>query len=83
MDFKGKQDRDESSTSPGHLSIQELEVNAILPTSGSDSLEVGTVALTHIVRKVLEKFFEASLERNKESVHGRYEDYRKKRDCIL
>ncbi|KAH1107147.1 hypothetical protein J1N35_010915 [Gossypium stocksii] len=49
----------------------------------SDNLEVGTEALTRVVREVLEKVFEASLERTREMVQGRYADYEMKRDRSL
>ncbi|KAH1130230.1 hypothetical protein J1N35_001608 [Gossypium stocksii] len=60
--------------------VQELEVKAILPASGSDNPEVSTEVLTRVVREVLEKVFEASLERNRKLVQGRCVDCRKKRD---
>ncbi|KAK5825293.1 hypothetical protein PVK06_020108 [Gossypium arboreum] len=68
MDSEGKQVRDESSASPGRVSVQELEVSAVSPTLGSDSPELGTEALTRIVREVLEKVFKARLERTEEMI---------------
>ncbi|KAH1083960.1 hypothetical protein J1N35_023721 [Gossypium stocksii] len=59
--------------------VQELEVNRSLPTSGSDNLELGIEVLTRVVRKVSEKVFEVSLERNRELIQGRCEDCVKKR----
>ncbi|KAH1122056.1 hypothetical protein J1N35_005216, partial [Gossypium stocksii] len=59
------------------------KANAILLVAGSNNLKVGTEALTRVVREVLEKVFEASLERIREMVHGRCVDCQKKRDCSL
>ncbi|KAH1106620.1 hypothetical protein J1N35_010388 [Gossypium stocksii] len=76
----GKQDFEELSTSLKREIVQELEVDAILPTSGSNNPELGTDVLTQAVRKVLEKVLEASLERNRELIEGRCKDCGKKRD---
>ncbi|KAH1121357.1 hypothetical protein J1N35_004517 [Gossypium stocksii] len=73
MNSGDKQDREgqfgetleESLASSGRVSVQESEINAILPAASSDDPEVGTEALTQIVREVLEKVFEASLERTR------------------
>ncbi|KAH1097931.1 hypothetical protein J1N35_014852 [Gossypium stocksii] len=65
MNSKGKQGHEESSPSPGHVYVQESEDNTILPTSGSDNLELGTEALTLVVRKVLEKVFDARIRRTR------------------
>ncbi|KAH1046900.1 hypothetical protein J1N35_037684 [Gossypium stocksii] len=62
------------------VSIQESKVNTVSPATGNDNTKVGTEALARIVREVLEKVFEASLERNRELVQSRCVDYRKKRD---
>ncbi|KAK5838966.1 hypothetical protein PVK06_007716 [Gossypium arboreum] len=87
MDFGFKQDREgqsgetveKSLASLGGVSIQESEVNAIQSAMGSDNPEVGTEALTRVVREVLEKVFKASLEKTREMVQGRCMDYGKKR----
>ncbi|KAK5819128.1 hypothetical protein PVK06_024089 [Gossypium arboreum] len=57
----GKQDRKESTISPGCVSTQESEVSVILPTLGRENLELGTEALTWVVREVLDKVFEARI----------------------
>ncbi|KAH1091547.1 hypothetical protein J1N35_018804 [Gossypium stocksii] len=66
MDSESKRDRDESFASLRRVSVQELEDNTILPTSNSDNLELSTEALTQVVKEVLEKVFEAGLERTSE-----------------
>ncbi|KAH1108406.1 hypothetical protein J1N35_012174 [Gossypium stocksii] len=53
--------RKKLSASLGRVSVQESKDNAILPTSGSNNLELGTEALTYVVREVLEKVFEARI----------------------
>ncbi|KAK5770460.1 hypothetical protein PVK06_046610 [Gossypium arboreum] len=78
MDSDGKHDREgqsvesleESFASSRYELVQELEVNAVLPALGSNNPVVGTKVLTRVVREVLEKVFEASLERNRELVQG-------------
>ncbi|KAH1040288.1 hypothetical protein J1N35_042031 [Gossypium stocksii] len=59
---------------------QELEVNMSPPTLGCNKPELGTEALTQIVREVLEKVFEAKIRKMSETLQGRYEDCGKKRD---
>ncbi|KAH1091418.1 hypothetical protein J1N35_018675, partial [Gossypium stocksii] len=81
MDSEGKQDRDELSIFSRCVFEQVENASIISPTLGSDNLEFGTKTLTRVVREVLEKVFEASLERNKKLVQGRYTDCRKKSDC--
>ncbi|KAK5846137.1 hypothetical protein PVK06_002408 [Gossypium arboreum] len=88
MDSGEKQDHEgqssetleELSASLEHVSVQESKVNAVPPASGSDDPKVGTEALTQVVREVLEKVFEASLERTRKMVQGRCVDCGKKRD---
>ncbi|KAH1040067.1 hypothetical protein J1N35_041810 [Gossypium stocksii] len=80
MDFKVEHECKGSSASLERKTIQELEINTSSLTLGSDNPELGTEALTQVVREVLEKVFEANLERNRESVQGRCEDCKKKRD---
>ncbi|KAH1108372.1 hypothetical protein J1N35_012140 [Gossypium stocksii] len=53
---------EELFASPGRKFVQELKLNAVLSASGSDNPEVGTEALTCVVREVLEKVFEARLK---------------------
>ncbi|KAH1048239.1 hypothetical protein J1N35_039023 [Gossypium stocksii] len=79
MDFEGKQDHAESSASPGHVSVQESKVNTIKPTSGSDNPELGTEALTRIVKKVLEEMFEVRIRGISETLQARCVDYGKKK----
>ncbi|KAH1107689.1 hypothetical protein J1N35_011457, partial [Gossypium stocksii] len=54
-----------------------------LPTPGGDNPVVGTEALTRVVRDVLEKVFEARLERNRELDQARSMVCGKKRDRSL
>ncbi|KAH1064704.1 hypothetical protein J1N35_029691 [Gossypium stocksii] len=70
MDSDGKHNRQKLSAFPGRVSVQESEDNVILPTSSSDSPELGTEVLTRILREVLEKVFEARI--SGESVSGAY-----------
>ncbi|KAH1030312.1 hypothetical protein J1N35_046125 [Gossypium stocksii] len=63
MNFEGERDRKESSASSERVTVQELEVNASLPTLGSDNPELGTEALTWVVREVLEVVFEERIKR--------------------
>ncbi|KAH1082983.1 hypothetical protein J1N35_022744 [Gossypium stocksii] len=89
MDSDCKQDRESQSSeileksfaSPGVMFVQESEVNAVLPALGSDNSEVGTYASTQVMREVLKKVFDTSLERNRELVQGRCVDCGKKKDC--
>ncbi|KAH1056783.1 hypothetical protein J1N35_034848 [Gossypium stocksii] len=79
IDSDGNHDREGQSgetleeffASLEHKFVQESKVNSISLASGSDNLEVGTEALTRVVREVLEKVFKASLERNKEYSRNR------------
>ncbi|KAH1113572.1 hypothetical protein J1N35_006950 [Gossypium stocksii] len=80
MDSEGKQNHKESSASLKRETVQELEINASLPTLGSDNPELGTEALTRVVREMLEKVFETSLERNGDSVQGGCENCKKRRN---
>ncbi|KAH1098412.1 hypothetical protein J1N35_015333 [Gossypium stocksii] len=61
MNSKGKRDCKESFASPGDVFILELDVNASLLTMGSDNLELGTEALTRVVREVLEDVLEVRI----------------------
>ncbi|KAK5842389.1 hypothetical protein PVK06_004739 [Gossypium arboreum] len=58
MDSEGKQGRKESAISPEHEMVQETIVKESLPTSSNNSSELGTKALTRLVREVLEEVFE-------------------------
>ncbi|KAK5844958.1 hypothetical protein PVK06_001105 [Gossypium arboreum] len=58
MNFEGEQDREESFALPEHVTIQELEDNGSLPTLGSDNPELGTEALTQLVKEVLKAILE-------------------------
>ncbi|KAK5819424.1 hypothetical protein PVK06_024424 [Gossypium arboreum] len=80
MDSECKRDRDWLSAFPRRVSVQESEVNTISPTSSSDNSELGTEALTQVVREVLEKVFEARLERTREMLQAGCVDCGKKRD---
>ncbi|KAH1121390.1 hypothetical protein J1N35_004550, partial [Gossypium stocksii] len=62
MDSEGNQDCDESFTPLEGETVQEPVVNAILPASSNDNPEVGTEALSRIVREVLEGVFEARMK---------------------
>ncbi|XP_052491106.1 uncharacterized protein LOC105791268 isoform X3 [Gossypium raimondii] len=83
-----KRDREDQSgktlkksfTSLRRVPIQESEVNAIWPTSGSENLDLGTEALTRIVREVLEEVLKARLDRHRELVKNKCVDCEKKRD---
>ncbi|KAK5771902.1 hypothetical protein PVK06_048158 [Gossypium arboreum] len=66
--------------SSGRVSVQELEVNAISPSTGSDNPELDTEALTRVVREVLEKVFEARIRGPSEMLQVRCVDCGKKRD---
>ncbi|KAH1130606.1 hypothetical protein J1N35_001984 [Gossypium stocksii] len=57
MDSEVKQVSRESFASLRYVSVQELEGNTILLSSSSDNPELGTEALTRMVREVLEKVF--------------------------
>ncbi|KAH1114358.1 hypothetical protein J1N35_007736 [Gossypium stocksii] len=71
MESKGKQDCKESSVTPERETIQEPEVNVILPTSGSDNPELSTEALTRLVREVLEGVFKARIRDTSETLQAR------------
>ncbi|KAH1091439.1 hypothetical protein J1N35_018698 [Gossypium stocksii] len=62
MNFEGERDHKESSASSERVTVQELEVNASLPTLGSDNPDLGTEALTWVVREVLEVVFEERIK---------------------
>ncbi|KAH1046363.1 hypothetical protein J1N35_037147 [Gossypium stocksii] len=72
---------EKSLTSARCVSVQVMEVNAILPTSSSDNSELGTEALTRVVREVLEKVFEPRLERANEMFQARCVDCGNKKYC--
>ncbi|KAH1072287.1 hypothetical protein J1N35_024615 [Gossypium stocksii] len=57
------------------------EVAVVSLATGNDNPEVGTETLTQMVREVLQKVFDTSLERIREVVHGRCEECGKKRHC--
>ncbi|KAH1121388.1 hypothetical protein J1N35_004548 [Gossypium stocksii] len=59
----------------------ESKVNVVHSTTGSNNPEVGTEALSRVVREVLEKVFKASLERIREIVQNTCVECGKKRDC--
>ncbi|KAH1082933.1 hypothetical protein J1N35_022694 [Gossypium stocksii] len=59
MDSESKQGHKELPVSSDHEVVQETEVKVSPPTSGGDNLELGTEALTQLVREVLEEVFEA------------------------
>ncbi|KAH1114781.1 hypothetical protein J1N35_008159 [Gossypium stocksii] len=80
MDSKGKQDYKESAVSLKHVTIQELEVDASLPTLGNDNLELGTKAQTLVVREVSEEVFEARIRETSETLQARCMDCEKKKD---
>ncbi|KAK5845004.1 hypothetical protein PVK06_001155 [Gossypium arboreum] len=61
MDSEDKRDRDESSTSPECVIVQDLKVNVSPPNLGSDNPELGTKALTQAVTEVLEGVFGARI----------------------
>ncbi|KAH1082942.1 hypothetical protein J1N35_022703 [Gossypium stocksii] len=75
MDSKGKQDREELPTSLELVTVQESEVSVSLPTSGSNNLELGTKALTQIVREVLKEVFEARIQGISETLQIRCVDF--------
>ncbi|KAH1082847.1 hypothetical protein J1N35_022608 [Gossypium stocksii] len=60
--------------------VQETEVKVSPPTSGGDNLELGTKALTYLVREVLEELFEARVKEMGEMLRSRSSDCKKKRD---
>ncbi|KAK5770875.1 hypothetical protein PVK06_047032 [Gossypium arboreum] len=88
IDSESKEEREdqsgetleESLISTRRVIVQESEVNAILPTSSNDNLELGTEELTRVVSEMLEKVFEARLEKSREMLQGRYVDCGKKED---
>ncbi|KAK5825279.1 hypothetical protein PVK06_020093 [Gossypium arboreum] len=80
MTSEGEHDREESSSPLEREIVQELGANVSPPTLDSDNPELGTEALTRVVREVLEKAFKAGLEQNKELVQGGCEDCEKKKD---
>ncbi|KAH1038518.1 hypothetical protein J1N35_040261, partial [Gossypium stocksii] len=61
MDFEGKQHREEMSATPERVTVQE-------PTSGSNNSEIGTEALTRIMRELLEGVFEARMREISETL---------------
>ncbi|KAK5835799.1 hypothetical protein PVK06_011507 [Gossypium arboreum] len=80
MDSEGKQGREESPVSPEHEMVQEIVVKESLPTSGNNNPELGTEALTRMVREVLEEVFEARVKAYSETVQARCLKYSWKRD---
>ncbi|KAH1056854.1 hypothetical protein J1N35_034919, partial [Gossypium stocksii] len=80
MDSEGKQGHDELPVSPEHKIVQETEVKVSPPTSGSDNPELGTEALTRLVREMLEEVFEAKVKVNSETLQARCLECNKKRD---
>ncbi|KAH1031762.1 hypothetical protein J1N35_043936 [Gossypium stocksii] len=76
------QGRKELPTSPKHESIQEVVVKVSPSTSGSDNPELGTEALTRLVREVLEEVFEARIKVNGETRQARCLECSKKRDRV-
>ncbi|KAH1090559.1 hypothetical protein J1N35_017816 [Gossypium stocksii] len=60
------------------MDLKESKANGILPTLGRDNLELGTKALTRVVREVLEQAFKARLERLGGLVQSRCVDCGKK-----
>ncbi|KAH1030925.1 hypothetical protein J1N35_043099 [Gossypium stocksii] len=58
--------------------MAELEDNAISLTSGSDNPELGTEALTRVVREVLEIVFEARIRGTSETLQTMCVDCAKK-----
>ncbi|KAK5794419.1 hypothetical protein PVK06_035644 [Gossypium arboreum] len=82
MDYEGKQGREELLVSPEHEIVQEKEVKVGLPTLGSDNPELGTEALTQLVREVLEEVFEARVKANGETLQARCLDCNKKRVAV-
>ncbi|KAK5770993.1 hypothetical protein PVK06_047160 [Gossypium arboreum] len=66
MDSEGTHDREELFVSPEREIVKEPIVNVSTPTLGSDNPEVGTEALTRLVREVLEEVFEAWIKKNSE-----------------
>ncbi|KAH1098064.1 hypothetical protein J1N35_014985 [Gossypium stocksii] len=67
MDSEGKQGREELPVSLEHEIVQETEVKVSLLTSGSDNPDLGTEALTRLVREMLEEVFEARVKANAEA----------------
>ncbi|KAK5794063.1 hypothetical protein PVK06_035256 [Gossypium arboreum] len=80
VDSEGKQDHVKSSAYLGRVPVQEFEVSVISLTLGSDNPDLGTEALTRLVREVLEEVFEARVERTGEMLQTRCVDCGKKRD---
>lgn len=70
---------DESLTSQGRVSAHELEFIVVLPATGGGNPKVGAEVLTQLVREILERIFQASLEKTKEVVQGRSVECRNKR----
>ncbi|KAK5802971.1 hypothetical protein PVK06_030606 [Gossypium arboreum] len=62
MDSEVKQGHEELPVSPEHEMVQETVVKVNLPTSGNNNPELGTEALTQLVREVLEGVFEARVK---------------------
>ncbi|KAH1047036.1 hypothetical protein J1N35_037820 [Gossypium stocksii] len=68
MDFEGEHDHEELYASPKHVIVQELEVNTSPPILGSDNSELGTEALTRMVREVLKEVFKARIRETSEKL---------------
>ncbi|KAK5812405.1 hypothetical protein PVK06_027835 [Gossypium arboreum] len=80
MDSKDKQGHKGLPISPGHEILQEAEVRVGSPTSGSDNPELGTEALTRLVRNVLEEVSETRVKEIGEMLQAGCLDFKKKRD---
>ncbi|KAH1056000.1 hypothetical protein J1N35_034065, partial [Gossypium stocksii] len=63
-----------------HEIVQKTEVKVGSPTSGSDSLELGTEILTRLVREVLEEVFEARVKVVGETFQARCLERKRKGD---
>ncbi|KAK5776638.1 hypothetical protein PVK06_044598 [Gossypium arboreum] len=68
---KGKQGLEESPVSPEHEMVQEIVVKVSLPTLGNNNPELGTEALTRLVREVLEEVSEARVKAYGETLQAR------------
>ncbi|KAH1114205.1 hypothetical protein J1N35_007583 [Gossypium stocksii] len=80
MDSEVKQSHEELSVSLEHESVRDMEVKVSLLTSGNDNPELGTKALTRLVREVLEEVIEARVRANGETLQARCLECSKKRE---